>query len=81
MQNRVLSQSGKLDLAHGGNIITQPFIDNFVYMGGAGATIGLVLCIGYLVWRKRASRQNEVLAPLTIIPGIFNINEIGRAHV
>ena len=63
-----------LDLAHGGHIITQPFIDNFVYMGG-GATIGLVLCIGYLVWRKRASKQSEVLAPLTIVPGLFNINE------
>lgn len=73
--NRVLNQSGKLDLAHGGNIITQPFIDNFVYMGGAGATLGLVLCVGYLVWRKRASKQNEILAPLTIVPGIFNINE------
>ena len=63
-----------LDLAHGGHIITQPFIDNFVYMGG-GATIGLVLCIGYLVWRKRASKQSEVLAPLTIVPGLFHINE------
>lgn len=73
--NRVLQQAGHLDLEHGGHIITQPFIDNFVYMGGCGATIGLVLCIGYLVWRKRASKQNEVLAPLTIVPGIFNINE------
>lgn len=73
--NRVLSQAGHLDLAHGGHIITQPFIDNFVYMGGSGATLGLVLCIGILVWRKRASKQNQVLAPLTIVPGLFNINE------
>ncbi|MGZ7894825.1 PTS sugar transporter subunit IIC [Lactobacillus crispatus] len=73
--NRVLNQAGNLDLAHGGHIVTQPFIDNFVYMGGGGATIGLVLCIGYLVWRKRASKQNKVLAPLTIVPGLFNINE------
>lgn len=73
--NRVLNQAGHLDLAHGGHIITQLFIDNFVYMGGGGATIGLVLCIGYLVWRKRASKQSEVLAPLTIVPGLFNINE------
>lgn len=50
--NRVLSQAaGNLDLEHGGHIITQPFIDNFVYMGG-GAIIGLVLCIGYLVWAQ-----------------------------
>lgn len=73
--NRVLNQAGNLDLAHGGHIVTQPFIDNFVYMGDGGATIGLVLCIGYLVWRKRASKQNKVLAPLTIVPGLFNINE------
>ncbi|MGQ5708620.1 PTS sugar transporter subunit IIC [Lactobacillus sp. PSON] len=73
--NRVLNQAGNLDLEHGGHIITQPFIDNFVYMGGSGATIGLVLCIGYFVWKKRASKQNEVLAPLTIVPGLFNINE------
>lgn len=73
--NRVLNQAGNLDLAHDGHIVTQPFIDNFVYMGGGGATIGLVLCIGYLVWRKRASKQNKVLAPLTIVPGLFNINE------
>lgn len=74
--NRVLNQAGNLDLAHGGHIVTQPFIDNFVYMGDGGATIGLVLCIGYLVWRKRASKQNKVLAPLTIVPGLFNINEL-----
>ncbi len=73
--NRVLNQAGHLDLAHGGHIITQPFIDNFVYMGGGGATLGLVLCIGILVWRKRASKQNQILAPLTIVPGLFNINE------
>lgn len=30
--NRVLNQAGNLDLAHGGHIVTQPFIDNFVYM-------------------------------------------------
>lgn len=73
--NRLLFKAGKLSLAHGGHIITQPFIDNFVFMGGSGATIGLVLGIGILVLMKRASKQLEVLAPLTIVPGMFNINE------
>lgn len=73
--NRVLNQAGHLDLEHGGHIITQPFIDNFVYMGGGGATLGLVLAIGIIVWRKRASEQTKIMAPLTIVPGIFNINE------
>lgn len=50
-------------------------MDNFVYLGGGGATIGLVLALGILVITKRASDQAETLAPLTITPGIFNINE------
>ncbi|WKF85264.1 PTS sugar transporter subunit IIC [Lacticaseibacillus pantheris] len=73
--NRLLFKAGKLSLDHGGHIITQPFMDNFVYMGGGGATIGLVLCIAFLVARRRASKQLEVLAPLTVTPGLFNINE------
>lgn len=73
--NRLLAAKGNLDLAHGGHVITQPFIDNFVYMGGGGATIGLVLAIGLIVMMKKASKETEVLAPLTITPGLFNINE------
>ncbi|WP_125707841.1 PTS sugar transporter subunit IIC [Lacticaseibacillus porcinae] len=73
--NRLLFKAGKLTINHGGHVITQPFIDNFVFMGGGGATLGLVLAIGIIVFSKRASKQLEVLAPLTITPGIFNINE------
>lgn len=73
--NRLLATKGNLDLAHGGHVVTQPFIDNFVYMGGGGATIGLVLAIGLIVLSKKASKETEVLAPLTITPGLFNINE------
>lgn len=73
--NRVLFKAGHLDLQHGGHIISQGFIDNFVYMGGGGATLGLVLAIGVLVVMKRSSKQLELLAPLTITPGLFNINE------
>ncbi|WP_179395940.1 PTS sugar transporter subunit IIC [Lacticaseibacillus absianus] len=73
--NRVLFKAGHLDLEHGGHIISQGFIDNFVYMGGGGATLGLVLAIGLLVVMRRASKQLEILAPLTITPGLFNINE------
>lgn len=73
--NRLLATKGNLDLAHSGHVVTQPFIDNFVYMGGGGATIGLVLAIGLIVLSKKASKETEVLAPLTITPGLFNINE------
>lgn len=73
--NLKLAQAGHLTLAHGAHIITEPFVDNFVFMGGGGATIGLVLGIGILVLLKRSSKQLETLAPLTIVPGLFNINE------
>lgn len=73
--NLKLAQAGHLTLAHGAHIITEPFVDNFVFMGGGGATIGLVLSIGILVLLHRSSKQLEALAPLTIVPGLFNINE------
>ena len=73
--NRRLYEAGHLDLAHGGHVICQSFIDNFVFMGGGGATLGLVLALGVIVWRKKASTTFKSLAPITIIPGIFNINE------
>lgn len=57
------------------HIFTSPFIDNFVYIGGAGATIGLVLALGWLAKKKKASKQAKALAPLTVVPGLFNINE------
>lgn len=56
-------------------IFTAPFMDNFVYIGGAGATIGLVLALWWLVKKKNASKQAKALAPLTVVPGLFNINE------
>lgn len=57
------------------NIFTSVFIDNFVFIGGGGATIGLVLALGYLAHKKKASKQLKTLAPITVIPGLFNINE------
>lgn len=73
--NRLLHKAGNLDIAHGGHIISQGFMDNFVYMGGGGATLGLVLSIGIIVLMRRQSKQLAVMAPLTIMPGLFNINE------
>lgn len=49
-------------------------MDNFVYMGG-GATIGGVLELGYLARKKKGSQQTKVLAPITVVPWLFNINE------
>ncbi|VMJ82617.1 lichenan permease iic component (pts system lichenan-specific eiiccomponent) (eiic-lic) [Streptococcus pneumoniae] len=57
------------------NIFTSVFMDNFVFIGGGGATIGLVLALEYLEHKKKASKQLKTLAPITVIPGLFNINE------
>ncbi|HGR1138496.1 PTS sugar transporter subunit IIC [Streptococcus pneumoniae] len=57
------------------NIFTSVFMDNFVFIGGGGATICLVLALGYLAHKKKASKQLKTLAPITVIPGLFNINE------
>ena len=57
------------------HIFTTPFIDNFVYIGGAGATIGLVLALAWMARRKNASKQAKTLTPITVVPGLFNINE------
>ncbi|ALM58103.1 MULTISPECIES: PTS sugar transporter subunit IIC [Staphylococcus] len=72
-ENRLAYQANPHgDLPH---IITQPFIDNFVFMGGGGSTIGLVIVIAILAFKKRSSKITKTMAPLTLMPGIFNINE------
>lgn len=71
--NRLIYQADRTaELPH---IITQPFIDNFVYMGGGGATIGLVIVIAIVALRKKSSQLTKTMGPLTLTPGIFNINE------
>ena len=50
-------------------------MDNFVYLGGGGATIGLVIALAYLARKKKASQQAKALTPITLTPGLFNINE------
>lgn len=57
------------------HIFTTPFMDNFVYIGGAGATIGLVIALAWMARRKKASQQAKTPAPITLVPGFFNINE------
>ncbi|WP_026692367.1 PTS cellobiose transporter subunit IIC [Peribacillus kribbensis] len=53
------------------NIFTQQFFDIFIYIGGSGATLALVIA---MVLRSR-SRQMKQLGGLAIGPGLFNINE------
>jgi lactose/cellobiose-specific phosphotransferase system IIC component len=58
--------------AAGAPIFTKEFYDTYVYLGGAGATLGLLIAL-LLVGRN--SSENR-LAKDAIVPGIFNINEI-----
>lgn len=53
------------------NIVTKPFFDAFVYMGGSGATICLIIAI-YIASKRKHHRN---MANLSLGPGLFNINE------
>ena len=64
--NRLALQAGQ-ELP---NIITSPFMDLFVYIGGGGATIGLALCL--LFFSK--SKEYKTLGKISGIPALFNIN-------
>lgn len=53
------------------NIVTKPFLDVFVNVGGAGFTIALVIAI--LIASKREDYKS--IGKLALAPGCFNINE------
>ena len=53
------------------HIVTQQFFDNFVHIGGAGATLGLAIMM--IMFAK--SDEYKTLAKLEIAPAFFNINE------
>lgn len=67
-QNRVAFQSGHTLP----NTVTQQFFDLWIYMGGSGATLALVVAM--LLFAR--SQQLKSLGRLSIAPGIFNINEM-----
>ncbi|KGT38400.1 MULTISPECIES: PTS cellobiose transporter subunit IIC [Heyndrickxia] len=65
--NRIAFQTGHA-LPH---IVTNEFMMNFVWMGGGGTTIGLVICL----WLFARSKNNKAMGSLSVAPGVFNINE------
>ena len=52
-------------------IFTKEFFDAFVFIGGAGCTLGLLIA---LLIAGKSSNSNRV-ARYSILPGLFNINE------
>ncbi len=53
------------------HIVTKPFLDAFVYMGGSGTTIALLISI-FIASKRKQMRE---IANLGFAPGLFNINE------
>lgn len=52
-------------------ILTKPFFDSFVLIGGCGATLSLLAAL--LLFSRRRGTQR--LARISVIPMLFNINE------
>ncbi|SCC12250.1 PTS cellobiose transporter subunit IIC [Weissella bombi] len=66
-QNAAAVQAGK-EIP---NIVTQQFYDNFIHMGGSGATLGLAFMIAFLA----KSKELKTLGKLVVGPAMFNVNE------
>ncbi|MCQ1060472.1 PTS sugar transporter subunit IIC [Photobacterium sp. DNB23_23_1] len=72
LHNQTLVTAGEALIAgDNAKIVTNQFVDQFITVGGSGLTFGLVCC---MVMFAR-SAQYKQLGRLSLIPGIFNINE------
>lgn len=72
LQNaNIFKEYGYVTAAHGGHIVVSGLIDQFINVTGAGITIGLVVFMTFFA----KSKQLKSVGKLTIVPGIFNINE------
>lgn len=53
------------------NIVSYPFLTNFVWLGGGGATLALAILLAFF----SKSKQSKAIGKLSIVPSIFNVNE------
>ncbi len=65
--NRVAWQAGE-ELPF---IVTKPFLDNFAWVGGSGATLGLAIFLFFFA----KSKQNKALGKMAFVPDWFSVNE------
>lgn len=56
------------------HIVTKPFLDAFVFMGGSGVTLSLLIAI-FIVIRKEKKHPYREVAKIAVPAGMFNINE------
>lgn len=68
---KILDAGGTLIAGENAAIVTPQFIDIFVKFGGTSITLGLIIA-ALLVAR---SAQVKQLSKMSLIPGLFNINE------
>lgn len=68
LENLAAFEAGAKVLPH---IVTQTFIENFLWIGGSGATLPVVV---YMLVFARSKLLKDV-GRLSIAPGLFNINE------
>lgn len=66
--NTAAAADGAKVLPH---IAPEPFYQWFIWIGGAGSTIGLVLLLAF----ASKSKYSKTLGKTALAPGIFNINE------
>lgn len=72
LDNQAIVDAGQaLTIENGAKIMTPQMIDLFVKFGGTGLTLGLI--ISALIVAK--SKQLKQISKLSLIPGLFNINE------
>ncbi|QOS99786.1 PTS cellobiose transporter subunit IIC [Brevibacterium sp. JNUCC-42] len=53
------------------NVITSQFFDLWLYIGGSGTTLAMVVAMAFMA----KSQQMKSLGRLSLAPGLFNINE------
>jgi PTS system cellobiose-specific IIC component len=58
----------------GYNTLAGPFLDVFVFMGGSGATLGLIISMVIVTFITKTNRYTTMIG-LAGAPGLFNINE------
>ncbi|QIL46840.1 PTS sugar transporter subunit IIC [Vagococcus coleopterorum] len=69
--NSELLKEGALSVKEGAYIMTPQVLDYFVKIGGTGVTLGLIIA----VLLRAKSKQFKEVSKLSLLPGIFNINE------
>lgn len=68
---KVFESGAKLVAGQNAAVVTNQFIDQYITVGGSGLTLGLVVTM--IIFSK--SKQYKELGKLSIMPGLFNINE------